>query len=128
MTILDNTLIEIRPYWNGYTWVFDDDRVGLAQEPFVAGIPEMIDLMVKDVPNAKKGFRMTWAEVPFPTHTHTLEKISSEGGGTWYKMGNNSDLEGWLCPALFKYFIVAPKVIYLRADPLLQNKPWWRVW
>jgi len=40
---MNNSMFEIRPYWDGYTWVFDDERVGLVQEPFVEGVPEMIN-------------------------------------------------------------------------------------
>ena len=38
-----------QPYRHNGTWVFDDVSAGLVQEPFVAGVPEMIDLLVKDV-------------------------------------------------------------------------------
>jgi hypothetical protein len=27
-------------------------------------------------------------------------------------------MEGWLCPALFKYFDAAPKTLYAKAEPL----------
>lgn len=36
------------------SWVFVDPRVGLSQEPFVSGIPEMIDTMVANIPNAEE--------------------------------------------------------------------------
>jgi hypothetical protein len=29
-------------------------------------------------------------------------------------------MEGWLCPALFKYFESAPKEIFLKAEPKKQ--------
>ena len=47
-----NTIIVIRPYWYSNTWVFDDPATGLEQEPFVAGVPEMIDRLVQNIPNA----------------------------------------------------------------------------
>jgi hypothetical protein len=50
----DNTLWVIHPYRDWGTWVFDDPRVGLRREPFVAGIPEMMDKLVRDIPNADK--------------------------------------------------------------------------
>ena len=46
-----NVLVVIEPYWYQDTWVFDDESVGLDKEPFVQGIPEMIDYLVKDIPN-----------------------------------------------------------------------------
>ena len=43
---------------------------------------------MKDIEDAKKGFKMT--EAPY--------------------------IEGWLCPALFKYFPVAPDTLYVKAE------------
>lgn len=37
-----NAMLVIFPYRYHSTWVFDDERVGLAKEPFVSGIPPMI--------------------------------------------------------------------------------------
>jgi hypothetical protein len=39
-------------------WAFDDPRVGLNQEPFVAGADAMIDRVVADIPNADRGFTL----------------------------------------------------------------------
>ena len=61
-----NAIHVIVPYRHASTWVFDDPRVGLSQEPFVSGIPEMIDTMVANIPNAEKGFRLLFASEPFP--------------------------------------------------------------
>src|SRR5688572_14638590 len=38
-----NSMMVIAPYWQIGTWVFDDSATGLVREPFVAGVPEMID-------------------------------------------------------------------------------------
>ena len=61
-----NALMVIAPYWYEGTWVFDDHAVGLEREPFVAGVPEMINHLVKDMPDARSGFRLTFSEKPFP--------------------------------------------------------------
>jgi len=61
-----NAIHVIVPYRHASTWVFDDPRVGLSQEPFVSGIPEMIDTLVGNIPNAEKGFRLLFASAPFP--------------------------------------------------------------
>ena len=63
------------PYRYASTLVFDDPRVGLSQEPFVSGIPEMIDTMVESIPNAEKGFRLLFASEPFPGYQVKLEKV-----------------------------------------------------
>ena len=51
-----NTLNFINPYRYEGMWVFDDPRVGLDKEPFVSGADTMIDVLVKDIPGAEKGF------------------------------------------------------------------------
>ena len=53
MTV-NNSLFVIAPYWDSGTWVFDDERVGLVREPFVSGVPDMIDHLVRDMPEARE--------------------------------------------------------------------------
>ena len=77
------------PYRHASTWVFDDPRVGLSQEPFVSGIPEMIDIIVADIPNAEKGFRLLFASAPFPGYQVKLEKVREEYEGVWYRWTDN---------------------------------------
>jgi hypothetical protein len=110
-----NTILVINPYRYQGTWVFDDPRVGLVREPFVAGIPEMMDKLVQDIPNADKGFRLLFSATPFPGYMTKLVWRREEAGGNWY-FSEYYDSEGWLCPALFKYFKAAPKEIYVRAE------------
>ena len=111
----DNSLFLICPYRYQGTWVFDDPNVGLVREPFVAGIPEMIDELTKDIPDAEKGFRLLFSATPFPDYTIKLVWRRRELGGNWY-YSEDYDSEGWLCPALFKYFKKAPKEIYVKAE------------
>lgn len=113
--ISGNSIFIISPYRYRGTWVFDDPRVGLVREPFVAGIPEMIDKLVKDIPNADKGFRLLFSASPFPGYTIKLVWVREERGGNWY-FCEEYNSEGWLCPALFKYFDKAPKEIYGKAE------------
>jgi hypothetical protein len=51
-----NTINVIAPYKHHGQWVFDDPRVGLSQEPFVAGADTWIDRVVADIPDAERGF------------------------------------------------------------------------
>ena len=110
-----NALFVIFPYQVEGTWVFDDERVGLVREPFVSGIPEMIDELVKDIPDATQGFKLIFSPAPFPGYTHKLVWRREEYGGNWY-YSEQLALEGWLCPALFKYFPSAPPELYARAE------------
>jgi len=120
-----NAMVVICPYrWQGM-WVFDDDSVGLHREPFVGGIPEMIDRLVKDVPGADQGFCLTFSTNPFPgsqLHLHWVEgdKKNSEGFGNTY-FCREYETTGWLCPALFHYFREAPPHLYVRADARNQS-------
>jgi hypothetical protein len=112
-----NTIMVIQPYWIYGTWVFDDPRVGLLQEPFVQGIPEMIDLITEDIPNAKKGFRLFFSANPIPGYQKRIEWLREEQEGNWYR-DSETGMEGWLCPAMFHYFEKAPMVLYVKAESL----------
>lgn len=111
----ENSILVIFPYRFESTWVFDDVRAGLVREPFVSGIPEMIDHFVKDIPNAEKGFRLLFSAAPFPGYDIKLVWRREEYGGNWY-FSEKLVREGWLCPALFKYFEKAPMEIYAKAE------------
>lgn len=77
-----NALFVIAPYKHAGTWVFDDPAVGLRREPFVAGVPRMIDDMVKEIPDADKGFRLIFSAQEFPGYTRKLIWKRKERGGT----------------------------------------------
>lgn len=112
-----NALSVIVPYRYEGMWVFDDPSVGLRREPFIAGIDTMIDRLVADIPNADQGFRLIFSPTPFPSWTLRVEHRREESGGNWY-FCPKYDMEGWLCPALFKYFDAAPKELFAKAEPL----------
>ena len=110
-----NAIMVIAPYRHAGTWVFDDTAVGLQREPFVAGVPEIIDSMVKDIPDAQSGFRLTFSGKPFPGYQQKLSWVRGESGGNVYRTDPGA-MEGWLCPALFHYFKTAPRELYVRVD------------
>ncbi len=101
----------IHPYKYEGMWVFDDEKTDLVQEPFVSGADDIIDKMVSDIPKADEGFSLLFSSMPFPGHQAEFEWRREESGGNWYYI-KNLGMEGWLCPALFKYFSDAPKSIY----------------
>ena len=111
-----NVLLVIAPYKYQGTWVFDDPEVGLLREPFIAGIDTMIDKAVADIPNAEKGFRAIFSAWPFPGADLKLQWRRAESGGNWY-YSEQFKMEGWLCPALLKYFPTAPREIYVKIEP-----------
>ncbi len=111
-----NAMMVIYPYRHEGMWVFDDDRVGLVREPFVFGIPEMIDAFAVDIADAQDGFRLLFSAQPFPGFQEELIWVRAEYEGNWYRSSKLGS-EGWLCPALFKYFDKAPEKIYVRLEP-----------
>jgi len=44
-----------------------------------------------------------------------LNHIGIKALGYWYRV-KNIGAEGWLCPALFRYFETAPESIYVKAE------------
>jgi len=106
-----NSIIAIHPYRNDGLWVFDDEKAGLIQEPFVSGADIIIGRMVRDIPGAAEGFTLLFSASPFPGYQIVLEWRRTYMEGNWYYTAA-LNLEGWLCPALFKYFEQAPSKIY----------------
>ena len=110
-----NSIFIIVPYKFGGTWVFDDANRSLEKEPFVGGIPQMLDVLTSKIPNAEAGFRLLFSSHEFPDFTHKMIWRRSGAMGNWYYSAE-FDTEGWLCPALLKYFQAPPKEIYIGAE------------
>src|SRR5205807_490089 len=96
--------------------VFDDPAVGLVREPFVAGVPAMIERATADIPGAQRGFVAVFSGSYFPDATIVLDWVREEGGGNVYRWPETGQ-DGWLCPALLRYFPSAPRKIYLQIRP-----------
>ena|SRR5437588_3198985 len=111
-----NSLMVIVPYKYEGMWVFDDPAVGLNKEPFIAGIDTLIDKATAHLPDAEHGFRAIFSATPFPGANFKLEWRREDSGGNWY-YSPEFQQEGWLCPALFKYFTSAPREIYVKVEP-----------
>lgn len=119
-----NSINIIAPYKYRDSWVFDDERVGLLQEPFVCGADTMIDKVVATIPDPESGFIMLFSAIAFPGHQIKLSWRREDCDGNWY-FSEQLDMEGWLCPALFEYFDEAPKEIYVqvkaKTNPLAKS-------
>jgi hypothetical protein len=111
-----NAINVIAPYKYHGIWVFDDPRVDLAQEPFVSGADTMIDRVVADIPDAIRGFTLLFSSSPFPGHQYRLDWRRSDDRGNWY-YSEQLEIEGWLCPALLRYFSEAPQHLYVQVRP-----------
>ncbi|MGD9634783.1 MAG: DUF6717 family protein [Pirellulales bacterium] len=115
-----NAILVIAPYRYNGTWVFDDERFGLVREPFVAGVPEMIDHLVAGIPDADKGFRLTFSSRKFPGYQERLDWVRGDLDGNYYKL-DDPPMEGWICPAMFKYYEKPPAELYVKAEPIERN-------
>jgi hypothetical protein len=113
-----NAITAIHPYKTEGLWVFDDPSVELRQEPFVSGADTIIDRMVTQIPNAEKGFTLLFSSEPFPGYQHEFEWRRPDLSGNWYYSAA-LEAEGWLCPALLKYFATLPKKLYAQAKAKL---------
>ena len=114
---MTNAINVIFPYKYEDMWVFDDEKVGLIQEPFVEGADTMIDHMLelKGISNPEAGFKLVFSEGAFPRYDAKFEWLRAGEGGNWYRSEDHG-MEGWLCPALFKYFDEAPELIFARFE------------
>lgn len=113
----NNAIFVIKPYDYLGTWVFDDEKVDLVKEPFVFGIPQIIDRAVYGLENPKQGFTVLFSSNELPFYDLVLEKeIEIHGGATYNVKFADKIMNGWLCPALFKYFDVAPDKIYVKIE------------
>lgn len=119
-----NAIFIIKPYWYNGTWVFDDNERGILKEPFVSGAPEIINWMVREIPRAKKGFKLLFSDAPFPGYQLKLDWLKEEFNGNWYR----NDLlgaEGWLCSCLGKFYPEgAPTTLYAKAENLRKERPY----
>jgi len=88
-----NSINLIIPYLHCGMWVFDDERVGLDKEPFVSGADKMIDLLVGEIQDAAKGFRLLFSASHFPGYASKLHWLREEYGGNWC-FSQDYNLEG----------------------------------
>ena len=110
---MKNSIFVIKPYkWSGL-WVFDDPAVGLVHEPFVGGADTMIDVATEHLPNAGRGFLAVFSASRFPGAQIVLDWVREEAGGNVYCWPEKG-MEGWLCPALLRYFERAPEKLYVQ--------------
>jgi hypothetical protein len=75
----------------------------------------ILDRLAAGIPGAAAGFTLLFSALPFPGADLECVWQREEFGGNWYHCPAFG-LDGWLCPALFKYFETAPPRLYIRAQ------------
>ncbi len=109
--------LELEPYREDGTWLFDDPATGLHREPFVGAVNSMLDRLSAAIPDAERGFRLVFSVQPFQGQQATFSWVRADPvEGNWYRADETGE-EGWLCPALFCYFPVAPPKLFVGAEP-----------
>jgi hypothetical protein len=110
-----NSIFSIQCYRSSQSvWAFDDPARGLVCEPFVSCANAIIDALCDASVKLDGATKCTllFSANPFP-QSAAIRWLREESGGNWYRYGK---LDGWLCPALFKFFDAAPKTIYAKAE------------
>jgi hypothetical protein len=122
---MNNSMLTIQLYRFAGTWAFTDEARELMHEPFVLGMPKIIDKVLKDNNIVSDQPKILFSAKPFPFHQGYLHYKNFESGGVWYDLFSrtnedkkyvNQNLTGWLCPATLKYFPVHPEYIYFKLE------------
>ncbi len=108
-------ILVIEPYKSEGRWYFDDAKTDLLREPFAKNIGLMIEATVTNIPNAEKGFKLHFSSKEFPDYSLKIKRTREKSKGNFYYC-EKLDIEGWLCPALLKYYKTPPRYIYFKAE------------
>ena len=106
---MTNSIFSIVVYKHHGLWVFDDDRVGLVKEPFVAGADTLIDSLA----DGKEKLVIIFSDGEFPGYKLVVDQnnILAESGTHYICKERYHKL--WLCPALNLYYPISPKRIFI---------------
>jgi len=106
-----NAIFKIQIYRDLTGWVFDDESRDLVKEPFVFGMPTIINHYVKD-----NKANIIFSVHPLPEFDCLLEHEKDEVGGAWYN-DKKINKRGWLCSATKLYLgMNMPKKIYIKFE------------
>jgi len=108
-------MFSIHPYKFKGIWVFDNPARNLDKEAFVQGADKILDYISKDIAGAADGFMLTFSPFPVKGSKFVVSFLKAEFGGSWYQL-EGTDIQGWLCPALFKFFDTAPAKLFLTVE------------
>ena len=112
---MSNAMMSIKIYRHCGTWAFTDLSKGLKDEPFVCGIPEIIDFFIENFSDpTKETHRIIFSARNFPYAHGKLVKTEMDEGGAWYRYENS--MKGWLCPATLEFFEEHPAELYVRFE------------
>jgi hypothetical protein len=121
---MPNSLFKLHAYLKDNTWMFDDEKRGIVEEPFVAGADIMFDFMSGRVMSpANDTCDIVFSATPIPDHDVHATLTGDDGhDGHYYDVQKfNQFPEGvgfefWLCPALLEFFNKAPDNLYVKVQ------------
>ena len=64
-----------------------------------------------------RGVALLFSAKAFPGHQKELKWLCGDSGGNYYAL-NDPPMEGWICPAMFKYYSEAPQNLYVKAESI----------
>jgi hypothetical protein len=126
---MNNSMLALQLYRDAGTWCFTDESRNLTNEPFVLGIPAIIDKVIQDNEIDPHNPTVIFSENEFPQCQGYLAYEIFEQGGVWYSLQElhkpykhpGGTLRGWLCPATLKFFPCHPKRIYFKLENSVKN-------
>lgn len=97
------------------TWVFDDRSKGIKNEPFVAGVPTVIDQILLRKQITDSSVMALFSGEDFPGTDVALEFEKLDKNGAWYQLNG---MRGWFCPCFWNYFDKKdpPKKLYISLE------------
>ena len=115
-----NSIFTIHPYHDGGALVFDDPAAGLVKEALVGGTDLLLEIAARAADADPARFTLLFSDAPFPgAHAAIWLEKGELGYGDWYHVHIPEVVQGdgWLCPALLKYFPSAPAKIHFQIKP-----------
>ena len=55
----------------------------MVKEPFVSGVPDMINYLVRKIPDAQEGFRMFFSKNKYSRYSQSVSQRRAESNGNW---------------------------------------------
>ena len=105
------------PHFRASALVTDNKEDGAGFDP-VTVADHAAEQAVRDIlaiERPEDGFRMIFSAGEFPAYDFRLDWEREGEGGNYYS-SEQFEMEGWLCPALLKYFDAAPESLYVKVE------------
>jgi|19_taG_2_1085344.scaffolds.fasta_scaffold108443_1 hypothetical protein len=114
--VLNNSVSTISPYKKVGMWMYDDDKLNIKEELFIAGADIFLDIVSK----GENSCKIIFSDLPFPDYDYSLIRESKIGGGYNYNVFYKEDTEklitAWLCDVTTRYFNGKhPEALFVKA-------------